>query len=484
MWNLGVFMKNTVKLFNIITLTAIIGSSFAALSLTGCGGGGDRNEGDNPVMRTVTFDANGGTIEGAATKTVKVENGKMVTLPAEPVNSQKSFWGWFEGKTEGNYGNPFDETIPVTADKTVYARWGNTAPPEQFDITFNANGGIFAVGVTTHVIKVYKGDTVTMPYPTRNDGYAPSGWNSKADGSGAAFDSSEPVTAAFTVYAQWKKSEDMSEKERWNVWREPSSTATLDHYSIDDDGVCTVTVGGAPDQNSDGVWNAWKITAQYAHTGKADTSYVYKFEAWTQSGARDLDVHYYQDNDKGVYLYETIPITTTRTTYTVYGEALPKGGVQYIKFQCAAQLGTFSVKILEIKELQIGTLTITNFSGSPGLTQNMDVYGGASTDTADLSFCASLRIDDGWAQSNITIKGNTITIPVWELNYGEKTVVPYTGNITVEAGDLELCQWNHTSDWKWLGSDFFVSKVPITFTNGNATINFGTQMQKDRSEGP
>jgi len=261
---------------------------------------------------------------------------------------------------------------------TLYARWENNAPPSLIDVTFDANGGTYTGGGTTQVIQVYENEMVYPPSPGRNDGYVVSGWNKQRDGTGAAFDRNEPVTAAFTVYAQWKKPEDMPVKDRWNVWQDSSSTATLNNYSIGNDGLCTLTVGGVPEkQGQDNIWRAWTVTAQYVYTAKAGKTYVYKFEAWTESGTRDLHVQYYEDNDAAVYIGETIPITITRKTYTVYGQEIPKGGVQNISFQCADQLGTVNIKILEIKEITQGKLTITNFSGNSDLSQNNYIRGDA-----------------------------------------------------------------------------------------------------------
>jgi hypothetical protein len=363
-------MKNIFKLFGVIALVAIIGFSF-----TSCG---DGDGGGDPVMYTVIFDANGGTVEGETTKSVQVEYGKKVTLPTDPVktNNPNIFWGWFDNQTQP-YGNIFTGTIPVTSNKTVYARWGGTEPPTQFDVTFNANGGKFADGGTTLVIQVYQNEKVNPPYVTNND-YMVSGWYETVNGTGTAFNKDTIVNAALTVYAQWKKPEQMPDKDRWDIYRDSTSTATLDNSSIvaNNDGTCTVTVkvGGTPEkQGVDNVWNAWKITAEYFYSGIAGKTYEYTFEAYTTSGTRDLHVQYYEDNDNAVYLGETIPITTERKSYKVSGQALPKGGLRKISFQCADQLGTVSIKILNIKEYTIGKLTITNFSGI--LTQNNYIDG-------------------------------------------------------------------------------------------------------------
>jgi len=378
-------MKNVFKPFCVIALVAIIGFSFAALSLTGCGGG-DNNSGDpNPVMRTITFDANGGTIEGVPTKTVKVEYGKTVKAPADPVNSPKKFWGWFDGTTEGEYGNRFNPATPIIWDTTVFARWGDTAPPESFDLTFDANGGTYIDGKKTEIIQVYKDETAYPPSPTRDDGYMVTGWNSQRDGNGTAFDEDDPVTAALTVYAQWKKPEEMPDKDRWNVWRDSSSIATLEDYSIDDEGLCTVTVSGEPESNNheDG-WFAWKIVANYRYAGIAGKMYEYTFEAWTESGVRDLHGQYYQNHYDEVYISDGRWITTTPEIYTIRGQALPKSGVLELQFQLADQLGTVHIKMLGIKEYNVndpeypdserlgdywyyetyGKITITGYEGS------------------------------------------------------------------------------------------------------------------------
>jgi len=53
-------------------------------------------------------------------------------------------------------------------------------------------------------------------------------------------------------------------------------------------------------------------------------------------------------------------------------------------------------------------------------------------------------------------------------------MVPFKGNKTVKAGELTISQF--------IKGEFdadYVNKESITFTNGNATINFGTQMKKE-----
>ena len=80
------------------------------------------------------------------------------------------------------------------------------------------------------------------------------------------------------------------------------------------------------------------------------------------------------------------------------------------------------------------------------------------------------------------INGNTISVPVWKVNVEERTYVPFTGNITIKEGELNLNQAKYDSNMEWVDDDYYYNKAPITFTNGNATVNFGTQMKYDAEE--
>jgi len=140
-----------------------------------------------------------------------------------------------------------------------------------------------------------------------------------------------------------------SDAHRWSKWVDETSTATV-VYSVDSDGVCTITVGGTAELNQ---WDHWKANAGYRYTANANTSYEYTFEAWTASGEgnRTLNIQYYYDEAESVVdKNEDKAITATRTTYTIQGESLPKGGDKYLRFRCADQTGTFYVKILSITE--------------------------------------------------------------------------------------------------------------------------------------
>lgn len=75
-----------------------------------------------------TFDANGGTIDGAETKTIEVNDGYEVAMPA-PVNPGYRFLGWF---TAAEGGEKVESLVSSseTDGTTLYAHWEVIVEPE------------------------------------------------------------------------------------------------------------------------------------------------------------------------------------------------------------------------------------------------------------------------------------------------------------------------------------------------------------------
>jgi hypothetical protein len=224
--------------------------------------------------------------------------------------------------------------------------------------------------------------------------------------------------------------------ERWVKWVDPTSTATLD-YSVANDGVCTITVGGTAQPNNEtDDWGRWKVAAQYNYTSKANTNYTYVFEAWTESGNREFYCQYYLDNDIRLWFGELITITDTRTTFTIMGDKIPKNGVRTIDFQCADQLGTFYVKIISITEvptnsggtytLQWGS-TLTSYSRVESIiaTQGWNIqrvgdtaaYATKATATSIYNWCIDnaylyrTGIESGSFESLVNYSSNGVSAP-------------------------------------------------------------------------
>jgi hypothetical protein len=84
-----------------------------------------------PTLYTVTFDAQG----GSTVAPLKVEHGKTVTQPDNPVKASFTFGGWYK---ESACTTPWNfATDTVTADITLFAKWIPVAPAT-VTVTFEA----------------------------------------------------------------------------------------------------------------------------------------------------------------------------------------------------------------------------------------------------------------------------------------------------------------------------------------------------------
>lgn len=111
-------------------------------------------------QHTVNFDTQG----GSPVASVKVEHGKTVTKPADPVKASFTFGGWYKEReciTRWNFA-----TDTVTADITLYAKWQTTSTTS-ITIRFNPykmrcwkpDGG--SLGTAIHPgTRVQEGDTL------------------------------------------------------------------------------------------------------------------------------------------------------------------------------------------------------------------------------------------------------------------------------------------------------------------------------------
>ena len=178
---------------------AVAVSTVAAFFCVGCGGddGGDDNGGGNETKApyTITFNANGGTVNPTSAKTG--DDGKLASLPT-PTRSGYTFDGWFTAATGGT---AVTVSNVYSANATIYARW--TAEPvnpsaTSYTITFDASGG------TVNPMSAKTGDDgklAALPEPTR-EGYTFDGWYTAATG-GTAVTVSRVYTANATIYARW-----------------------------------------------------------------------------------------------------------------------------------------------------------------------------------------------------------------------------------------------------------------------------------------
>lgn len=89
---------------------------------------------DDIIQYTVSYETNG----GSAISPMKVAKGKTLVPPADPTRAYYAFAGWYEDEA---LTQAFDLNTPITANKTLYAKWTPSPVGGMFLMTIDFNGG-------------------------------------------------------------------------------------------------------------------------------------------------------------------------------------------------------------------------------------------------------------------------------------------------------------------------------------------------------
>ena len=148
----------------------------------------------NVVVRTITFDANGGTIaEQDATRYINAGSA-LGELP-QVSRENYTFVGWF---TAAEGGDEISAATKPDSSRTYYAHWDRIT----HTITFNANGGSIAEQDATRSVNA--GEAVgELPSVTRTN-YELVGWFDAAEGGNEITAATVPAGAT-TYYAHWNR---------------------------------------------------------------------------------------------------------------------------------------------------------------------------------------------------------------------------------------------------------------------------------------
>lgn len=166
---------------------------------------------DNPTPSpgtpscTVTFDANGGRIDGNST--LAVNKGNTIGTFPSAARSGYELVGWFSGR---NGGFQYTTSTPINGNVTLYALWraSETDPPKSnYRVVFYANGGSGSMPAQNY----YHDTTYSLPKCTfKRSGYEFDGWATselgpKAYAEGATVCNLAPGGGTYELYARWKK---------------------------------------------------------------------------------------------------------------------------------------------------------------------------------------------------------------------------------------------------------------------------------------
>ena len=141
---------------------------------------------------TVTFDANGGSVDPASKQVTY--NATYGDLPT-PTRTGYTFNGWYT-EAAGGSQRTSSTKVQITTDITLYARWtANT-----YTVIFDAQGGNVSPASATVTYAAAYG---TLPTPTRT-GYTFKGWyTATTGGSKITATTAVVITATQTLYARW-----------------------------------------------------------------------------------------------------------------------------------------------------------------------------------------------------------------------------------------------------------------------------------------
>lgn len=179
------------------------------------------------VFFTLAFDANTSDPVENLPSSINYTVGETITIPNQtPIRTGYTFVGWNTNSDgSGTQYGPGDSFVGFEQDSTLYAQW--TLNP--VNLVYDAN--------TTDVVEnlpqtesYIPGEiaTISEQIPTRN-GYTFTGWNSKSDGTGIAFNPGESVLIpdnGLILYAQWMQNQN-------NLNFDPNTTDSVDNLPED-----------------------------------------------------------------------------------------------------------------------------------------------------------------------------------------------------------------------------------------------------------
>ena len=272
---------------------------------------------------TVTWNANGGTVNPAST--TKTHGSTLGTLPtptrASTAEYSYTFAGWF---TAASGGTQITASTTVTKDVTYYAHW--TATKRSYTATFNGNGG--GTPSPSTITKEYNTALGTLPTCTRT-GYTFLGWYTASSG-GTKISTTTVVTKDITYYAQWSinsytltfnpnggtvtpTSKNLEYNSAYGTLPTPTRASDA-QYTYTFAGWYTAATGGT--QVTTTTKMAAKDTTIYAHWTSNTRSYTVSYQ--TTYGTLNRTSQSVAYNSRGSCTL-TMPNNTAEFTYTFVG---------------------------------------------------------------------------------------------------------------------------------------------------------------------
>ena len=437
------------------------------------------SKGKQPI--TVTYDANGGTVNPSSKSTYLSD--AYGTLPT-PTRTGYTFVGWYSAKSEGVEVTA-NTSITTPSNHTIYAIWkANT-----YSVSFNSNGGRSAPSSKN----VQFGSKYGALGTVSRTGYTFNGWYTAASGgTKISGDSTYSTAANQTLYAQWKANSyavafnanggsvsTSSANVTYDATYGSMPTPTRSGYTFN--GWYTAASGGTK------VTSSTKVSITSAQTLYAQWSIIKSTVSFNANGG---SVSTSSTTVTFGSTYGTLP-TPTRTGYTFNGWYTSTNGGT--KITSSTSVSITSAQTL-FAQWTINSYTLSyNANGGSVATSSNNVnygstYGSLPTPTRDYyTFSGWYTAASGGSKvtSSTTMgAGNTTIYAQWTLNplsdwvlasnvpssaKVEENKWTYTRTQTTESTSSSLSGWTPIgSYWNQTGSG---STNYATFHNGFDTSN-------------
>ena len=147
----------------------------------------------SPTEYTITFNANGGTVDPA---TATTSSGKLASLPTPTRTDGCAFLGWY---TAEKGGSAVTSDTVFTENATIYARWEYTVTFVFYGGTLQENNGITVSNPVTCKTDA-SGKVVGWPDTPKVTGYYSHGWFDEID---VQYTQSETIESNMTLHIKW-----------------------------------------------------------------------------------------------------------------------------------------------------------------------------------------------------------------------------------------------------------------------------------------
>ncbi len=364
---------------------------------------------------TLTYNGNGSTGGTPPTGTTQNYNTTIaVAGPGSLVKAGTTFAGW--NTAANGSGTPYapSDTFTFTANTTLYAQW--TA--NNYTLSYNANGGTGTDPASSSV--AYNSSTTTAANPYTRTGFAMTGWNTAANGSGTHANAGGSFTmpaSDTTLYAEWKGTV------AYNGNNATGGTVPTDASSPYFAGSTVTVLGGGSMVRNGYTFAGWNTQANGNGANYAPAS------TFTMSGNLLLYAKWTNVSAPNI-LYTPIPNTTSTTNPTVVVTASDPDGISSMAIVSKVNGGSFNPG----DSCTLATGTATNG------TWNCTIAG---TLTSPSSITYYVTATDNTGATGINPTGGVLAPNLYTI-----------GNAPVPAGTYDYLS---LSDGATLGGDILVT---------------------------